>query len=106
MERFAYRKLCDGQLDENYAILYQEFLFDPLSREEGERLAPKLFTHRLYCDDDKVRQIVVRHEQLQEEESVSVQSGRGIYPDIYRMMRQFFFRMTNSVVMQQRYHII
>ena len=75
MERFAYRKLCDGQLDENYAILYQEFLFDPLSREEGERLAPKLFTHRLYCDDDKVRQVVVRHEQLQEEEIYPCSQG-------------------------------
>ena len=68
MERFAYRKLYDGQLDENYATLDQEFLFEPFSREEGERLAPKLFTHRLYCDDDKVRQIIVRHKQLQEEE--------------------------------------
>ena len=75
MERFAYRKLCDGQLDENYAILYQEFLFDPLSREEGERLAPKLFTHRLYFDDDKVRQVVVRHEQLQEEEIYPCSQG-------------------------------
>ena len=46
MERFAYRKLREGQLDENYAILYQEFLFDPVSAEDGEAIAPKMFTYR------------------------------------------------------------
>ena len=82
MEHFAYRKVREGQLDENYAILYQEFLFDPVSREDGELIAPKLFTYRLYCDDSNVRQVIVRHSQFAEEEVYPC--CRGIaYPRIY-----------------------
>mgnify|MGYP000335055523 FL=1 len=55
-------------MDENYAILYQEFLFDPVSAEDGEAIAPKMFTYRLYCDDSKIRQVIVRHSQFAEEE--------------------------------------
>lgn len=82
MERFACRKIREGKLDENYALLYQEFLFDPVSREEGEILASKLFTSRLYCDDDKVRKVIVRHSQLAEEEVYSCSRGVA-YPRIY-----------------------
>lgn len=61
MKRFARRKIAEGQMDENYASVYQEFLFDPQTREEAEKVAGMLFTHRLYCDDPKIRQVIVCH---------------------------------------------
>ena len=82
MERFARRKIRDGQIDENYAILYQEFLLNPFSREEGETVAPIFFTHRLYCDDSKIRQVIVRHSQFAEEETYPCNKGIA-YPRIY-----------------------
>lgn len=82
LERFAYRKLREGQMDENYAILYQEFLFDPVSAEDGEAIAPKMFTYRLYCDDSKIRQVIVRHSQFAEEEIYPCNKGIA-YPRIY-----------------------
>ena len=82
MERFALRKVREGQLDENYAILYQEFLLDPRSVEDGKMIAPKLFTYRLYCDDAKVRQVIVQHSQFAQEEVYPCNKGIA-YPRIY-----------------------
>lgn len=41
-----------------------------------------MFTHRLYCDDPKVRYVIVRHDQLREEESYPCIQGVA-YPRIY-----------------------
>ena len=46
----------------------------------------KLFTHRLYCDDKKIRYVIVRHEQLREEEIYPCIQGVA-YPRIIQMMR-------------------
>lgn len=82
MKRFARRKIAEGQMDENYASVYQEFLFDPQTREEAEKVAGMLFTHRLYCDDPKIRQVIVCHSQMKEEECYPCVQGVA-YPKIY-----------------------
>lgn len=82
MEKFARRKLAEGQMDENYAAIYQEFLFDPKSRKDAEEVAEHLFTCRLYCDDKKIRQVIVCHSQLQREEVYPCVQGVA-YPRIY-----------------------
>lgn len=54
MKRFAKpAKAEEGQIDENYAMLYQEFLLEPVGREAADRIVEKLFTSRLYCDDPR-----------------------------------------------------
>ena len=46
-------------------------------------LAQKLFTHRLYCDDKKIRYVIVRHEQLREQKKF-IPCIQGVaYPRIY-----------------------
>ncbi len=82
MKRFARRKIAEGKIDENYASVYQEFLFDPETPEEAEQTAGVLFTHRLYCDDPKVRQVIVCHSQMKEEEVYPCVQGVA-YPRIY-----------------------
>ena len=82
IKTFAARKLKEGQMDENYAALYQEFLFCPDSREEAERIAGILFTYRLYCDDPKIHSVIVRHSQMKEEEVWPCVQGVA-YPRIY-----------------------
>ena len=67
---------------ENYAVLYQEFLSNPKTEGQAKLLAQKLFTHRLYCDDKKIRYVIVRHEQLREEEIYPCIQGVA-YPRIY-----------------------
>ena len=39
------QKLAEGHMDENYAVVYQEFLLDPQTGEEAELAAGKLFTY-------------------------------------------------------------
>ena len=55
-------------MNEDFAVVYQEFCMD--SREDSVRraLARVLFTHRLYCDDPKIRKVIVRHAALKEEQ--------------------------------------
>lgn len=82
MEDFAKRKLAEGRMNENYAALYQEFLSAPQNRKEGEVLAKKMFTCRLFCDDKKIRSVIVRHNQMKQEEIYACVQGVA-YPRIY-----------------------
>ena len=82
MKIFAMRKAKEGRMNENYAVLYQEFLSNPKTEGQAKLLVQKLFTHRLYCDDKKIRYVIVRHEQLREEEVYPCIQGVA-YPRIY-----------------------
>lgn len=44
MAEFAGKKAAEGRMDENYAVLYQEFLTEPENREQAELIAGKMFT--------------------------------------------------------------
>lgn len=82
MEEFARRKMAEGRMNENYAVLYQEFLSEPKTYAQAEAIAKKMFTFRLYCDDKKVRHVIVRHNQMEKEESYPCVQGVA-YPRIY-----------------------
>ena len=82
MKIFAMRKAKEGRMNENYAILYQEFLSEPKTENQAKLIAEKMFTNRLYCDDRKIRYVIVRHEQLREEEIYPCIQGVA-YPRIY-----------------------
>ena len=74
MEEFAFRKLREGRMNENYAAVYQEFMREPSDSEKAQVIASRMFTCRLYTDDPKVRSVIVRHRQMKQEE---------IYPCIH-----------------------
>lgn len=82
MKEFAGKKLLEGKINEDYAVLYQEFAAEPADGQEAEALGKMLFTYRLYCDDKKIRHVVVRHSQMQEEEVYPCVDGVA-YPRIY-----------------------
>lgn len=91
MERFAQRKAADGQIDENYAVLYQEFLLGPKQKEDADKISGKLFTNRLYCDDRKIREVIVCHSQLATQEVYPCVQGVA-YPRIYTEDAVLLFR--------------
>lgn len=66
--KFTERKLAEGAMNEDYAVLYQEFSREPQNLKEAEEIGKMLFTYRLYCDDPKIRSVIVRHHQLGKEE--------------------------------------
>lgn len=79
---FGKEKIAEKKINENYAVIYQEFLAKPGNAQEAEDLAAQIFTCRLYCDDPKVRNVIVRHCQLNCEESYACAGGVA-YPRIY-----------------------
>ena len=82
MRIFALEKLLQGRMNENYAALYQEFAAKPKTKELGQAIASKMFTCRLYCDDPKIRQVIVRHGQMEKEEMYPCVQGVA-YPRIF-----------------------
>ena len=82
MRDFARKKLAEGKMNESYAVLYQEFLMEPRTKEAADSIAQKMFTHRLYFDDKKVRYVIVRHSQMESEETYTCVQGVA-YPRIY-----------------------
>ncbi len=82
MKSFAMQKLREGRMNENYAALYQEFCMEPSDASEAQAAARAMFTCRLYCDDKKIRQVIVRHHQMAKEEVYPCIQGVA-YPRIY-----------------------
>ena len=82
MKSFARQKLAEGRMDEDYAVCYQEFFSNPQSKEDAARTTACLFTRRLYCDDPKIRYVVVRHSQMKEEAVYPCVQGVA-YPKVY-----------------------
>lgn len=82
MARFASQKVSEGRINENYAVIYQEFLHHPDNQKEAQAIAGKMFTNRLYCDDKKIRAVIVCHSQMEREEIYPCVKGVA-YPRIY-----------------------
>lgn len=82
IEEFALQKLKQGKMNEDYAVIYQEFCMNPRSLEEGNSIGKMLFTCRLYCGDSRIRKVIIRHSQLDKEEEYPCIHGVA-YPRIY-----------------------
>lgn len=82
MEAFAVEKIKEGRINEDFAVVYQEFCVN--SRDENVRaaLGRVLFTHRLYCDDPKIRKVIVSHDSLKEEQ-VYLCADKTAYISLY-----------------------
>lgn len=82
IKSFAMQKMKEGRMNVNYAVLYQEFCMEPSDLQEAQAVARQMYTCRLYCDDKKVRYVIVRHEQMAREEIYPCVQGVA-YPRIY-----------------------
>ncbi len=82
MKEFTQAKLAQGAISTYYAILYREFFSEPATGADALAVARLLFTCRIYTDEPRVRQVIVRHDQLMREEIYPVIKGAA-YPRIY-----------------------
>ncbi len=82
IREFALRKLREGVIGEDYAVLYRALVDDIQTEEEAKLLGDMIFTNRLYCDDSKIRNVIVRHPQMKEEQVYPCVRGVA-YPQIY-----------------------
>ena len=79
---FAIRKLKEGAMNEDYAVLYQELVASSNEKEVLKALSEVVFANRLYCDDPKIRNVIVCYAQMTEEEIYPCIKGVA-YPKIY-----------------------
>lgn len=82
MEAFACEKIKEGRMNEDFAVVYQEFCVNSQDENVRAALAKVLFTSRLYCDDPKIRKVIVRHASMREEQ-VYVCGDRTAYISLY-----------------------
>lgn len=82
MEKFAAEKIKEGRINEDFAVVYQEFCVNSQDENVRAALARVLFTYRLYCDDPKIRKVIVSHGALKEEQ-VYLCTEKAAYISIY-----------------------
>ncbi len=90
MAVFARAQMLRGAVNENYAVLYQEFIRELEDKAEGEAMTKLLFMNRIYCDDPKVRKVIVCHSGLKEEQAVPCVDGVA-YAAIYTRDARIIF---------------
>ena len=82
MEAFAQEALMEGKISEDYATIYQECIGEIATPALGEALAKVMFSYRVYCDDPKIRSVIVCHGELKEEQSYPCTDGAA-YIQLY-----------------------
>ena len=82
MEVFAQEALMEGRISEDYATIYQECIKDIATPALGEAMAKVMFSYRVYCDDPKIRSVIVCHGELKEEQSYPCTDGAA-YIQLY-----------------------
>ena len=90
IEEFTRKSLAEHRINEDYAVLYQEFLSHIEEREVANQAAKVAFTYRLYLDDSKVRNVIVCHRPLLNER-VYPCIDNVAFIDIYTDDAQIFF---------------
>lgn len=75
MREFAEKSLSMGKMNEDYTILYREFYSQPDSYSDAAAIARVLFNYRVYCDNPRIRQVIVRCDQLVREDIYPLSKG-------------------------------
>ena len=87
---FTKKSLVERKINEDYAVIYQEFLEHIDDKETAINAAKVAFTHRLYCDDSKIRNVIVCHGPLVNER-VYPCTDKVAFIDIYTDDAQIIF---------------
>ena len=91
MATFTAQALMDGAINEDYAVLYSEAYPTVSDRVVGEALSGVMFTVRLFCDDPRVRDVVVQHDALSHEAVTPLKSGVS-YINVYSSDARILFQ--------------
>lgn len=90
MEQFAYEALQEGRINADYAVVYQECIDTLTSTVVGEKLADIMFTYRIFCDNPRIRNVIVCHDELQQEAVYPCNDGEA-YIQLYHRNARILF---------------
>ena len=82
MSEFATQMAEAGNMNEDFAVLYREFIKTLPTKEQANAMANVMFKTAIITDDPSIREVIVVHRGLAEEESYPVYHGKA-YVDIY-----------------------
>lgn len=90
IEQFAVKQLESAHIDENLAVIYEEFLGpEVLNGELAHKLAAVLFTHRLSCGSQSMARALICEKQLVPKQEVTFFNGTAYfqaYTDDYEVI--------------------
>lgn len=90
MAQFAKEQVMQGRINEDYAVIYQEFLTDIDSGKLAGALLKVLFTYKVWIMDKSIRSVIVCHDSLKEEQVYPV-SEQCAYVNLYSGDAQILF---------------
>nr|WP_314929820.1 DUF5717 family protein [Shuttleworthia satelles] len=81
LDRFAERMMIEGRIDDNIAIIYNDYL-DRITPSEtiARAMAPLLFIHKILCTAEGARRVLVYHQALTEPVIASVADHAAYLP--------------------------
>ena len=83
MELFAIDGVLNGKIDENYSVIYKEFLKPSIIDSDlAEKLPAIINTYMVTCKNPYIKELMVYHKELKEGESVPV-IGNKAYVTMY-----------------------
>ncbi len=83
MELFAIDGLLNGKIDENYSVIYNEFLKPSLINNEiAENIPAIINTYMITCNNPYVKEVKIFHKELEKGETVPV-IGNKAYVTMY-----------------------
>lgn len=89
MEEFVLRQLSKGRINKDLAYLYRHIITpELLNGERAGMLVTLLFTHMVYTDNKKMRQVVVEYAFGGQEHKYPLSNGQGtvpLYGDDYKI---------------------
>lgn len=91
MAQFAREKLQQGKINEDYAVIYQEFIKEIPDQKMADAVARVLFTHRVYCEDKKICSVAVCHGPLKKERMYPCVDGIA-YVELYTPDAKIIFQ--------------
>ncbi len=79
MERFALEQLLQERINEDLAVLYEEFVREEILDEKMAAALPAvIFAREIRCEDKRITGVVIQHKELMQEEKAAFLKGRAI----------------------------
>lgn len=98
LNRFAERMMIDGRIDDNIAIVYNDYL-DRITPSEtvARAMAPLLFVHKILCTAEGSRRVLVYHRALKDPMIASV-ADHSAYLPLYGKDRLLVLEDENGAI--------
>ena len=81
MEQFAMEQLFASRIDSRLAVIYEHMIFQDMIDSRAARFLPAILcSRRIICEDPQMKSVIVRYEELKDEETFALEQGEAYVP--------------------------